>query len=304
MRSVSDINEREYSSLFTDNLSIKDLSDCAVLDMKGKYALTTDVVIENVHFFNGSNPKRIGMFSINVNLSDLASAGASPVAVLITVGIKKNTDKEYVLEVVKGIKKALGKYNVKAIGGDTKESSAFFISVTAIGKIKRRLSRYGVKPGDLVCVTGKLGRTGMNYYKWMKTQNKIYIDNILNIEPKIKEGQILASSKHVSASMDLSDGLVESLNILGKLNNVGFILDKKKIPVDPKAKKYSLKEDIPLERMYDFGGDYELLFTIEKKYVTHLQKKMDFHIIGYATNKIGVYYNNDIAPDFGFKHFQ
>ncbi|MGC8581300.1 MAG: thiamine-phosphate kinase [Thermoplasmata archaeon] len=304
MRSVRKINEREYSSLFTENLGIKDLSDCAILNMDGSFAMTTDVVIENVHFSDDSNPKKIGMFSINVNLSDLASAGALPVAVLITAGIKKDTDRGYILEVVKGIKKALGRYNVKAIGGDTKESSVFFISVTAIGKIKRKLSRYGVNPGDLVCVTGYLGKTGMNYYKWMKTKNNIYINNILSIEPKILEGQILASNKHVSASMDLSDGLVESLNILGKLNNVGFVLDKKKIPVDPNAKRYSLKENIPLEQLYDFGGDYELLFTVGKKYVKNLQKRMDFHIIGYATNKTGVYYDDVIATDFGFKHFQ
>ena len=66
-------------------LSIGD--DCALLSVPDGYelAVTTDTMVENVHFFAGTDPEQLGHKLLAVNLSDLSGMGAKPVSVTLAL---------------------------------------------------------------------------------------------------------------------------------------------------------------------------------------------------------------------------
>ena len=298
--------------MFRKVLNVKTMDDTAIVKFdKNMVAITSDSVIENVHFVRNSNPLMIGKYAVNVNLSDLAAAGSVPTALMISVGIPAATKNSYIKSMVMGMKMALEPYSIEVIGGDTKESETLFISITAYGTSPNRdlfLKREGIKQGDLVAITGNLGKAGRNHYLWKKTGYVKYMNDMLSITPRIKEGIKLNKYGLATACMDLSDGLTESLELLSSTNHVGFNILKSDIAIDVGAIKLSEKDQIPIEEFFDYGGDYELLFTTKKDRLNKLLEILDFTIIGEATEDKTIYYITEHglehAVDHGFKHFR
>ena len=270
---LCDVGEREIVEMITQKFSIP-IDDCATIDNGNEYiVLTTDVMNEEHHFPEGSKPYYMGWYSIAANLSDLASAGAAPLAILAAISMPRSYETRFFEEILNGMENCMKECGGKLIGGDTKEASILSIAITAIGKVKKEgyMARKGAKEGDAVYVTGTLGKEANLYLG--------DIDSLLHIKPRIKEGRMLSKARVATSCMDLSDGLASSLHQLSKINNVGFLIYEDWLPIDEKAHKMSN----PLDFALYHGGDFELLFTMPEKFENKIE--FNFKKIGYVTKE-------------------
>ncbi|RLG34338.1 thiamine-phosphate kinase [Methanosarcinales archaeon] len=303
--------------------------DCAVIDVdkaKGghKYLVaTTDTVQESTHFPAGISPFQIGWTSVAVNLSDIAAMGGHPFAFIVAMGIPAHTETAFVADVVEGIEKCASAYNTAVVGGDITKSKELSLTGTCLGFADKTVRRAGAKVGDLVCVTGSLGNAalGMKLIKKEieapKSVEEAAKMALFQPMPRVKEGIMLAYSGLVTSMIDISDGLALSLAELKKSSGVGFEIDEDKVPV--------LSEEIRSTGVFDrsmlglrelaffFGGDYELLFTVDasenEELLKMLKRKVKMSVIGKVVSaEEGIYFKTDegkkeMMEIKGYRHF-
>lgn len=256
--------------------------------------LTKDLLIEDVHFrkryFKASE---LAHKALHINLSDLAAMGAKPEFVLLGLSIPKNSDL-YIKDFLKSFCTLCKKNKIQLIGGDTtKSESAFFISVTAFGSLKRGHSpkfRHLSKNSDILYVAGSLGYAHIGLELLERNQKGFSFFKRAFKKPKAKvlEGLWLSQRKEVTAMMDLSDGLYVDLLKMCKAShlsakiNLNF-LKRKNAQFKEASKALNLN---PLEVMLMGGEDYGLLFSVQKKYSKEIEEKFFSHF-KYKIKKIG-----------------
>ena len=130
--------------------------DCAVLPLNTTESMvvTTDLLVEDIHFLRDRiTPEQLGRKSLAVNLSDVASMGARPVATLLSLSLPTDTAGTWAEEFMLGYRELSEAFGVTLAGGDTTRSlSGLTINVTAIGRaadahLKRRSD---ARPGDAI----------------------------------------------------------------------------------------------------------------------------------------------------------
>jgi len=122
--------------------------------------LTTDILIEDVHFQLGSiSPYQLGYKALAVNISDIAAMAGLPRFALVSLGLRLGTEVQWVEELYKGMLEVARKYGTKVVGGDTSKSAQTVINVTVMGEVEPELlrTRDGAQMGDRLMVTGHLG---------------------------------------------------------------------------------------------------------------------------------------------------
>jgi thiamine-monophosphate kinase len=278
--------------------------DCAVLDLGRDYLLvTTDIINRKTHIPEGAEPRDVGWHATAINISDIAAMGGQPLGMLIAFGLPAESRFSELEEIAGGIRECCSTYGVHVLGGDTKESELMTISGTAIGTVPKSeiLWRKGARPGDIVAMTGALGKPT----EWYRNKDTGRIKFLLRVVPRIREGRILAQSRAVTSCIDTSDGLSTSLHHLARSGEVGFEVEFDRLPF---ALGLSPEEN---EKATHLGGDYELLFTVSPDR-TEQVFNADFGSvpitqIGSVTDDAGVFINKDGAsqplPDKGYEHF-
>jgi len=248
MEALSDIGEHEVIRRILLQLGThRDLvvgagDDCAVCHLAGTgtdQVLTTDPVIENVHFLLSDDPERIGNKAAGRVLSDLAAMGAQPQWLLVNVVAPDNLDFQVLQDVYKGMNKLCERFGATIIGGDVSLGRHLELHVFATGVLPSdaALLRSGAHSGDVLFVTGALGNSRAGKH--------------LDFVPRVEEGIHLRQSGVVTAMMDISDGLATDLRHMLKQSGVGAVLDVEAIPTFGSVE----------QALYD-GEDFELLFTV------------------------------------------
>ena len=232
--------------------------DCAVLSSPPKnldLVLKTDAVVEGVHFLKSTPAALVGRKALARALSDLAAAGATPRAALVTAGCPDKKSAVRLQSIYHGLAQAARRWRVAVVGGETVRTRQLLLSVSLLGTVPRGSSphRGGARPGHLLFVTGKLGGS------WPRRH--------LTFFPRLKEGQWLAQKKIPSAMMDLSDGLGADLPRLARMSRVGFRIDPKKLP---------LHRGVTARQAIFLGEDYELLLAVPKNKAAELRKAWPF----------------------------
>lgn len=273
VKKLSDIGERKAIDLISKIVDSSDWAvgigdDCAAYEIDDQYLLvSSDMISEKNHIPKVMTAWQIGWFIVAVNLSDIVSKGGRPIGFVLSLGIPGETKESFLKELFQGANDCSKKYDCPIVGGDTKENSEMTIFGTALGLVDKEkfMSRSGCKPGDIVAVTGSLGGAGAGFYA---IENKIkkpdFWKCLLEPKPKMNEGKIFSDSGLVNCCMDISDGLSSSLYQLGNLNKVGFEIFKKEIPTSDSFKDLDniKKSDLDYFVLH-FGGDYELLLTVD-----------------------------------------
>jgi len=287
-------------------LSVGD--DCALLSVPEGYelAVTTDTMVENVHFFSDVNPEQLGHKLLAVNLSDLASMGARPIAVTLALTLP-NVDEKWLYSFSKGLFALADAYGVDLVGGDT-TAGPLTLSVQAMGLVKsgEALKRSHAKVGDLIYVTGSLGDAGLG----LKFEQGYLVDNPSNIlrqfnepEPRVNEGLGLAEIAH--ACVDISDGLAADLGHVLDASNVGAVLNYEALPLSDDVIAY-IKQTNDWMMPLVAGEDYELCFTICPENVAKLSQK--YHCVGVIESRKGLRLSRlgDVSDLIvqGFDHFK
>lgn len=293
--------------------------DCAAIDMGNKYLLiTTDMMFQRTHIPAQMTPFQIGWFLVAMNLSDLAAKGGIPLGVVCSFGLPKNTTESFLKALTKGADSCAVKFGTSIVGGDTKETDAITLCGTAFGAVKKGefMPRIGARPGDVVAVTGTLGKAGAGYYALKQRRKEKKLSKYLfEPVPRLLEGRLLASYHSVTSSMDLSDGLSASLYQLQEANSVGFEIEKNALPLAPGLARLfrDNTENDPYSIALHFGGDYELLVTIRHDRFIRTQKMLQKHAarltaIGLVTKERGVVLVDDgtkaLLDNKGYEHFK
>ncbi|MCS7097138.1 MAG: thiamine-phosphate kinase [Candidatus Methanomethylicia archaeon] len=241
--------------------------------------MNVDMLVGKTDVPPGMSAIQIGKKVVTMSVSDLAAKGAKPMGFLSSIGLRRDMDLEYLIEVYKGMNIAARKYNMYILGGDTNETDDLIIDGISFGIAKNVISRSGAKIGDIVAITGLFGNTSAgfkilfeNLYAPQKLKNKILKDIY---EPKgyVKEGIVLAKKGLVNASIDSSDGLAISLYEIAKKSNVGIEINM--LPITEEAKKFAEMNNIdPLELVFYGGEEYVLILTIERTKWTKAQNEI------------------------------
>lgn len=214
-------------------LSVGD--DAAVLDLQGGSAVSTDLLIENVHFKRAWSPARcVGRKSVAVNVSDIEAMGARPSAVVVALAFPKDLDENWVVEFEAGVKEECAKAKVSLVGGDLSSSAHIAICVTALGDLggRKPVTRAGARAGDVVAVCGKLGWASGGL---MVLQRGFGSPKDLVAEqqtPSVPYGQGIAAAKAGATSMlDISDGLLADLDHIATASGVHIDVDTSLIEI-------------------------------------------------------------------------
>ena len=230
--------------------------DCAVVRTGRRdpfdLLLTSDPVIEGVHFAAGAPAAGIGHKAIGRVLSDIAAMGGEPLWALIDLVAPARTPVARIESVYRGATRLARKAGLTIVGGDTACGPALELHVFAVGRVPRgrAVLRSGARPGDTIYVTGTLGGSGAGRH--------------LRFAPRLAEGKWLRERGFVSSMMDLSDGLATDLPRLITASGVGAGLVAGRIPVSPAARRAAGRKT-PLEHALGDGEDFELLFTVPRR---------------------------------------
>ncbi len=238
--------------------------DCALLAIPDGYelAVTTDTMVENVHFFAGTDPEQLGHKLLAVNLSDLASMGAKPISVMLALTMP-NVNEVWLTAFARGFLTLAERYGVDLIGGDT-TSGALTLTVQAMGLIPRgqALLRSTAMPGDFIYLSGNLGDAGLGL-KITQGYYCAYPDLALNRFnmpiPRIETGQALVNVARTC--IDLSDGLASDLGHILEQSQVGASINWEDLPLSDAVRNYiEITGDWLMPLLA--GDDYELCFTV------------------------------------------
>jgi len=222
----------------------------------------------------------------------------------------------------KGINEALKEYGGVILGGDCSNGNEKIISITAFGiQGELELRRNACKPGDIILTTGIHGLSKLGFL----IKNKINFDNEFSLDERLINKSIehfcrpqvypnflfyLLKTRHNKkirrvGCTDSSDGLFQALQDLAIASNCKAIINYEKIPKDkdwPKGDKW--------DEYYFFGGeDYELVFSLPKKWAKNLSKidKDIFEIGFFADGEPSIEFNdnkkNKLFNNKPFKHF-
>jgi thiamine-monophosphate kinase len=232
--------------------------DCAVVEPPAGadtvLLLKTDAVVSGVHFTPETPPEQVGHKALGRCLSDIAAMGGTPLHALVTLGLPKDFDADYLDGVYAGLNDLARRYDVAIVGGETVlNPDRLMLSVAVVGSAPRNrvILRSGARPGDAIFVSGRLGGSLEGHH--------------LDFEPRLAEAQWLARHFSVHAMIDLSDGLAGDLGHILEGSGVGAELLAHAIPISRAARRAAkapgAKKTALLASLTD-GEDFELLFTV------------------------------------------
>ena len=241
--------------------------DAAVMNVPENCQLvvTTDTLVEGVHFFKDMPPRALGHRALAVNLSDLAAMGAEPAWISLALTLP-HADIDWLEEFTAGMHEIAEYFNVQIIGGDTTQGP-LTISICAKGTVPKdkALTRSGAKNGDWIYLSGPLGDAGLAI-EAHKGRFDVRPENLAKLKqrfeypnPRVAAGQVLRNL--ASSCIDISDGLLADLKHILAMSMVGATIHVDKIPVS-QALSESLTEDERWPFLLAYGDDYELLFTV------------------------------------------
>ena len=241
--------------------------DCALMTpAAGKQiAISSDMLVEDRHFFAGADARMLGHKSLAVNLSDLAAMGARPVAFTLALALPQ-AERAWLAGFAEGLFALADAFGCELIGGDTTKGP-LNICITVFGELApgQALRRSAAVAGDDIWVSGTLGDARLALAGYRVEQELAPADLLMagvrmhTPTPRVALGCALAEAGLAHAAIDISDGLVGDLGHILKASRVGATLDVDALPAGPVL----ARQETSLRRRYTAAGgdDYELCFT-------------------------------------------
>ena len=265
---------RYFKPLATDPGAFGLVDDAAVLSSSGEdIVVTTDAVVEGVHYLATDPPDTIARKALRVNLSDLAAKGAVPAGFVLTLALRSKEDAW-----LRPFADALGEdaktFGCPLLGGDTVSTPGpQMISITAFGRVPKgqMVGRTGARPGDRILVTGTIGDAALG----LDVLTGGAVTAALASDPAAREALVLryrvpqprnvlaqAVRDHASAAMDVSDGFAGDLTKLCAASGVSAMVDVASVPLSAAAARLIARDAVCVETLLAGGDDYEVLCTV------------------------------------------
>ncbi len=272
--------------------------DAAVVD---DTVITTDMLHETTDFPEGTTRYTAGWRAVGASLSDVAAMGAEATAA-VAVYAAPTFDRGALEAFVDGARAVCDAVDAEYVGGDLDDHEEFTVATTVIGETDAPVLRSGASPGDVVCVTGTLGRSAAALRRFERGDVESAND-LFRFEPRVAAGRALRD--HATAMMDSSDGLARSLHQLAEASDCGFAVDWERIPVDGSVDGVTSDEIDRRECALHFGEDFELVFTLPETALDAVREASPtpLTVVGRVTEAdAGITMDGETLPDRGYTH--
>ncbi len=299
---------RYFRPIATDPGAFGLVDDAAVLRAWGDdLVVTTDAIVEGVHFLPGDPPDSIARKALRVNLSDLAAKGATPSGFVLTLALRA-ADDAWLTPFARGLGEDAAQFGCPLLGGDTVSTPGpLMISITAFGRVPagKMVHRNGAKPGDRVVVTGTIGDAalGLDILKGGTAEAALAGDATARAMlvdryrvPQPRNALAKAVREHAQAAMDVSDGLAGDLAKLCAASGVSAAIDAQSVPLSVAAATLLARGIAGIEAIVSSGDDYEILCAIsEERFEAFAQEA---GTAGVAVTSIGTVIAGRAVPRF------
>lgn len=267
-----DLIARYFRPLATDPGAFGLIDDAALLNHTGDdLVVTTDAIVEGVHFLPDDPPDTIARKALRVNLSDLAAKGAVPAGFVLTLALREAKN-EWLAPFAGALGEDASAFGCPVLGGDTVSTPGpLMISITAFGRVPpgKMVRRTGAKPGDWIAITGTIGDAalGLRVLKGkiaggeLDTSAREFLIQRYRM-PQPRSALAVAIRDHANAAMDVSDGLAGDLAKLCVASNVSAAIDLTAVPLSAHVQALLASGNADIETVVSGGDDYEVLCAV------------------------------------------
>lgn len=248
--------------------------------------VTTDAIVEGVHFLSSDPPETVARKALRVNLSDLAAKGAAPAGFLLTLALRE-VNEAWLAPFAQALGDDVTQFACPLLGGDTVSTPGpLMISITAFGRVpaQQMIRRSTARPGDRIVVTGTIGDAamGLDLLKGGAVASALagdadareaLIHRYRVPQPRVALAQ--AVRDHASAAMDVSDGLMGDLAKLCAASAVSASIEAVSIPFSDPVRRLLEQRRVGIEAVVSGGDDYEILCTMSENRLESFQVAAD-----------------------------
>lgn len=242
-------------------------------------AVSVDALVEGVDFRRGwISPRRLGRRAFAVAVSDLAGTGAEPVQCLATLCARGSEQLDDILDIQRGLCEAAAAAGCAMVGGDVSAiDGPLVIDVCIVGTLARgrALRRSAGRPGDVVMVTGVLGRAAAGLRLLIEGSGprpgveEEWLEAQLQPALRVAEGRRLLDAG-VACGGDISDGLLLDAARTAQASGCGVEVWADSLPVDGQLKDRFSRGW--LELAVGGGEDFELVVAVAVADVARLRR--------------------------------
>jgi thiamine-monophosphate kinase len=259
--------------------------DAAVVETSPCTLVTTDSLVESIHFHRDAAPPRLlGRKALTVNLSDVAAMGGIARYATVSLCLPPDLTAGWVDSLYDGLLERAAESGVALVGGNVTRGREIVVDVTLLGDSGRLLRRAGARPGDRVVVTGRLGAAAEGVRllaegarldedaellatgAWTESSAPAVLACLraqLDPRPPLALARSIAERGLARAGMDLSDGLSLDLVEICSRSGIGAVIETSAVPADPRAAGLERARGGDVLALALHGGeDYQLLLAV------------------------------------------
>jgi thiamine-monophosphate kinase len=272
--------------------------DAAIVSEMPTYAmvLTVDAQVEGVHFRRGflSLPE-IGHRALTAALSDLAAVGARPLGYLVNLEMPSDMEIKDAIAIYEGFNDLNGEFCISPIGGNIVKGTKISLVITVVGETPRdrRILRSGAEPGDLIAITGDLGRSLAGFkvltepqkFPLVSSKEREFVaEKFRRPRPRIREMEEAVGALEIHSAIDVSDGLGIDLGRIAKASDVTIRIKEVDLPIPKEVEKVAKEIGIaPWKLAVSSGEEFEVVFTFPKEEEPKLRRlSFPVQIIGFV----------------------
>ncbi|MBI3246836.1 MAG: thiamine-phosphate kinase [Deltaproteobacteria bacterium] len=239
--------------------------DCAALTLPGTTVITTDAMVENVHFRREwGSFYALGEKAFAANASDIAAMGATPTFALLSLAVPQDCEVQVLDEFFDGFLHAAKTDGAALIGGNMSAAPCFMVSVTLLGQAQHGvLKRAGARVGDDVYVTGTPGDAAVGLRMLQEGRDdapaRAAKARFLTPTARTAIGREVAAYGLATAMIDVSDGVLQDLGHLCGASHVAAAVEASLLPLSTCYREILGASDWSCA--LTGGEDYELLFS-------------------------------------------
>ena len=249
--------------------------DAAVIPGPGGWdmVITTDAMVEGVHFLKGDPPGLVARKLLRVNLSDLAAKAAEPYGYFLTACWPADWPLDARRAFAAGLAEDQAAFGLSLFGGDTTSTPGpLTIGVTMLGKAPERdfVARAGAVAGDRLLVSGTIGdgwlglQAARGEIDWLGAEPAAWLADRYRLpQPRLALGPALR--EHAAAAADVSDGLAADAGHIGEASGAGVRIDLERLPLSDPARawlEHQPDRAQALAALASGGDDYEVVCAV------------------------------------------
>jgi len=312
------ISEYFQSASTKDDVLLGIGDDAAIVQPPPGHRLvvSTDTLIESVHFPANAPAGLVAQKALRTNLSDMAAMAAQPRWFTLALTLPK-TDSDWLQSFSQGLLQDAEQYGCSLVGGDTTKGP-LNIGIQIMGTLEegaRALTRSGARDGDLLIVSGTLGDAAGALDYLNNTSADQDVSHLLNRywapEPRVAFAR--KAARFINAACDTSDGLLADVGHICTASNLGVQLQSDKLPLSEALK--NIHGATATSKALTGGDDYELCMAVPPENLSEV--KQIAQELAMPLTEIGVFEKGEAsvtcldkngAPveykSAGYEHFQ